>query len=409
MRADRIRRTTRFNFVMLMASLGLGGVSWVLCILAYTAFVDVWSRPLVIGLVFAILAFFVAMGVFVVSLLQGAFEENILNGGGNGSVLIAVFVSVVFIAALGVLFQWIYGLHYDREPMEPTAYIFVIDNSKSMESNDPNQLRYAAIDKILEKKSSEFPYMVYGFSDEISVLQKMAPTSNRHTDLIGNSMGGTCIKKAMERVMDDYQNHLWEGGKYPKMILLTDGHATDVSRLSSINNILKRFSRNHISISAVGLGDVDYALMRKITSKTGGIFIDIDNAAMLGDAMEHAAYQYAADDLLTTRYFSHRDFLFGFLRVLFLAILGACIGCASAVAYGQMDAAGFVILSSAIESLAGALLMELLTSVLDVSDRFCWFMLWIYIAAMLCTQRGRYQRGRARLSRGRGKRSSVLR
>lgn len=56
--------------------------------------------------------------------------------------IIAVFASTVLIAALGTLFQWIYGLHYDREPTEPTAYIFVIDDSGSMESNDPDQLRY---------------------------------------------------------------------------------------------------------------------------------------------------------------------------------------------------------------------------------------------------------------------------
>lgn len=157
MRADMIRRTTQFNFVMLIASLGLGGVSWILCLLTYNSLVDVWPRPFVIGVVFAILAFFVTLGVFAVSLLQGAFEENILNGGGAGSVLIAVFASTVLIAALGTLFQWIYGLHYDREPTEPTAYIFVIDDSGSMESNDPDQLRYAAVNKVLEKSLLIFP------------------------------------------------------------------------------------------------------------------------------------------------------------------------------------------------------------------------------------------------------------
>lgn len=76
MRADMIRRTTQFNFVMLIASLGLGGVSWILCLLTYNSLVDVWPRPFVIGVVFAILAFFVTLGVFAVSLLQGAFEEK---------------------------------------------------------------------------------------------------------------------------------------------------------------------------------------------------------------------------------------------------------------------------------------------------------------------------------------------
>lgn len=409
MRADMIRRTTQFNFVMLIASLGLGGVSWILCLLTYNSIVDEWPRPFVIGVVFAILAFFVTLGVFAVSLLQGAFEENILNGGGAGSVLIAIFASTVLIAALGTLFQWIYGLHYDREPTEPTAYIFVIDDSGSMESNDPDQLRYAAVNKVLEKKPADFPYMIYGFSNQVSILREMMPISDGAMDITGNNRGGTCIKKVMNQVIADYQNHIWEGGEHPKVILFTDGHASDVGWFSSINKALKQFSKNHISVSAVGLGAVDYALMQKITAKTGGVFIDISDAAMLGDAMEDAANQYAADDLLTTRYSSRLNFLFGFLRILFLTILGACIGSVCAVTYGKTDAADFVILTSVIQSFAGALLMELLTSISGLSDRFCWFVLWMFIAAMLCTQNSGYRRGYARPSRGRGKSSSVLR
>ena len=149
--------------------------------------------------------------------------------------------------------------------------------------------------------------------------------------------------------------------------------------------------------------------MQKITAKTGGVFIDISDVAMLGDAMEDAANQYAADDLLTTRYSSRLNFLFGFLRILFLTILGACIGSVCAVTYGKTDAADFVILTSVIQSFAGALLMELLTSMSGLSDRFCWFVLWMFIAAMLCTQNCGYRRGYARPSRGRGKSSSVLR
>lgn len=323
--------------------------------------------------------------------------------------IIAVFASTVLIAALGTLFQWIYGLHYDREPTEPTAYIFVIDDSGSMESNDPDQLRYAAVNKVLEKKPADFPYMIYGFSTQVSILREMMPISDGAMDITGNNRGGTCIKKVMNQVIADYQNHVWEGGEHPKVILFTDGHASDVGWFSSINKALKQFSKNHISVSAVGLGAVYYALMQKITAKTGGVFIDISDAAMLGDAMEDAANQYAADDLLTTRYSSRLNFLFGFLRILFLTILGACIGSVCAVTYGKTDAADFVILTSVIQSFAGALLMELLTSMSGLSDRFCWFVLWMFIAAMLCTQNSGYRRGYARPSRGRGKSSSVLR
>lgn len=139
MRANMTRRSTQFNFVMLIASLVLGTVSWILGLLVYNATVDVWPRPLVIGVSFGILALFVLMGVLIVSTIQGTFTENILTGGGLGSVLVVVFVAIILITALGALFQWIYGLHYEQELTEPTSYVFIIDDSGSMESNDPKE------------------------------------------------------------------------------------------------------------------------------------------------------------------------------------------------------------------------------------------------------------------------------
>lgn len=406
MRANITRRSTQFNLVMLISSIVLGAGSWIPGLLVYNATVDVWPRPLVIGISFGILAIFVLLGVLIVSNLQGAFSENILTGGGLGSVLVVIVVAVILIAALGSLFQWIYGLHYEQELTEPTSYVFIIDDSGSMASNDPNQLRYAAINEVLEKKTSDFPYMVYGFSDQVFLLREMSPISSGYTDISGNSTGGTSIKGALEKVISDYQNNVWEGGASPKVILLTDGYATDWGWFKST---LKQYSQNHISVSTVGLGSVDKSLMQEIAAKTGGVFIDIADAAMLGEAMESAANQYSVDDLLTTRYSTRMGILFGFLRILFIAILGSCIGFVSAVAYGQMDASSLVIVSSIIQSLVGAILIELLTSGLGVSDRFCWFILWILIAAMISTQVVTYRRGPSRPSRGRGRSSHMLR
>ena len=409
MRANMTRHSTQFNIVMLIASLVLGAVSWILGLLVYNATVDVWPRPLVIGVSFGILALFVLMGVLIVSTIQGTFTENILAGGGLGSVLVVVFAAIILITALGALFQWIYGLHYEQELTEPTSYVFIIDDSGSMESNDPSQLRYTAINEVLKKKPSDFPYMVYGFSDQVSLLREMSPISSGYTNITGNSYGGTSIKGALEQVISDYQNNVWEGGESPKVILLTDGYATDLGWFTSINSTLKQYSQNRISVSTVGLGSVDKSLMQKIAAKTGGVFVDIADAAMLGEAMESAANQYSVDDLLTTRYSTRMGILFGFLRILFIAILGSCIGFVSAVAYGQMDASSLVIVSSIIQSLVGAILMEVLTSGLGVSDRFCWFILWILIAAMICTQVVTYRRGPSRPSRGRGRSSHMLR
>ncbi len=403
------RQTAQLNLAMLIATLVLGAVSWILGLIVYNATVDIWPRPLVIGLAFGILAIIVLFGIYIISNIQGICEENIVTGGSPGSAIVLISIAVVAVVALGSLFQWIYGLHYEQELTEPTSYIFIIDDSGSMESNDPTQLRYDAINDVIAKKEASFPYMVYSFSDHITLLREMAPISDGVFDATGNSSGGTAIKGALEQVISDYLGNVWDGGESPKVILLTDGYAGDVGLFSSINGTLKQYSRNRISISTVGLGSVDKSLMQKIATKTGGVFVDISDAAMLGEAMESAANLYSVDDLLTTRYPGRLDFLFGFLRILFIAILGSCVGFAAAVSYGHMDSSSIIILSSLIQSLLGGLLMELLTSVLGVSDRVCWFLLWLLIAALLCTRLVAYTRGPSRPSRGRGRSSHNLR
>ena len=227
-----------------------------------------------------------------------------------------VLLAPVLFVALGALFQWIYGLHINPNSSEPTSYVFVIDDSGSMEENDPGQLRYDAIGEVLEKKPSDFPYMVYGFANDVILLREMQPVSNGTAGLIGNSNGGTSIKGALDQVISDYQNGVWDGGRSPKVILLTDGYATDLGWFSSISGTLKQYARNRISISTIGLGDVDVGLLERIAAATGGVFIDISDASSLADAMENAATQYAIDDLLTTRYPGRMDILFGFLRIL---------------------------------------------------------------------------------------------
>lgn len=406
-----MRRSTQFNFPMLLVSLVLGAAAWLIGLLIYNAAVDVWPRPLLIGVLFGSLALLVPLGILIVSNLQSTFEQDIITGGSAGSAIVLILIAALLITGLGTLFQWLYGLR-SRDLPTSTSYIFIIDDSGSMATNDPDQLRYSAIDEVLKGQSTEFTYTVYSFADSVSVLRPMQPSSGSEAPLAGISSGGTYIKRALKQVLADYQSGVWDGGKRPKVILLTDGYASDIPFFFTIRKTLKEYSKCGISISTVGLGDVDTSLMERIAETTGGIFVDISDAAMLGEAMKNAASHYSADDLLTVRSTVGKDFLYGFLRVLFLTLLGLCIGLVSAVAYGQMDSSSLVLLSSGILSLIGALLMELLTAI-GFPDKLCWFLLWLLIAAMVCTQqvtsRGRGPSRPAYPSRRSGRSSQILR
>lgn len=372
---------------MLVLSILLGVAAWFVCAVLYGALVDALPGPLLMGLVFGVLALAMALGVFLISTLSGTFEKNVITGGSTGSVIGFLIVAVLLVGALGALFQWLYSLRFRGASAQPTSYVFLIDNSGSMEENDPRQLRYDAIEEVLKGQDDDFPYMIYGFADNVELMRDMLPANREAGALEGFSSGGTSIRYVLNQVIDDYEDGRWDGGRVPKVVLLTDGFPTDFEFFSQIEPTLRQYARHGITISTVGLGDADVALMEEIADRTGGVFVDVSDASMLAQAMASAAARHSSDDLVTTRHNSGGlGLLFGLLRVLFLTVLGTAIGLIAGAAYGQTDSMSIILVSSIVKSLIGALLLEVCTSLLGLPDRILWFILWVLIAALLCTK-----------------------
>ena len=131
--------------------------------------------------------------------------------------------------------------------------------------------------------------------------------------------------------------------------------------------------------------------MRKIAETTGGVYISVDEAAELSNAMTTAATSNTSRDLVSTRNMRKLNLLYGFLRILFVTLLGTLIGGLVAFAYGNQDSYIVSTVASAVTSLIGALLMELLTGPLHLNDRFAWLFMWIFIALTILLKR--YMRG----------------
>ncbi len=385
-------RQMAINIPLIIITGIIGVASWAVEEIVYSALVDNIPRFLLIGVLFSALCLVLCVTVYLYSKTTGVYEQNILTGhdDGIGTVLYMAFcMVVVFLAA--ILFQWIYGLNLGTQITEPTSYIFLIDDSGSMQENDPSQERYSAIYNVLEDMPDTFEYMVYGFSNDSHIVRRMAPVSEGVQELSGNSSGGTAIKAALNQVLDDYENGIWNGGTNPKLILLTDGYATDIGFFSPINKVLRRYVSAHISVSTVGLGDVDSSLLARIAKTTGGVFVDVEYVSELSEAMRSAATEYTARDLLSTRYQPSLNLLFGLLRVVFLTILGVGIGFVVAIAYGLHDTVSLTLASSLVTSFLGALIMELGTGLLGLSDRLMWLILWGLIAVTVAVKITNYR------------------
>lgn len=368
------------NFSVILVTFITGIVSWVIAYSVYCLCIDIMSRPLLIALMFLILFLSVVMAITLTNIISGTDNYDISPFEGLGMTLVIVVVIAIVLFGCGVLFQWIYGMEFASNVFEPTSYIFVIDDSGSMQENDPDSLRYFAVEEVLSDRPDDFPYMVYGFADDISILRDMAPKSEELGNINGKSEGGTAIRAAMLQVIEDYENQVWEGGDFPKVILLTDGYAGDIGLFQPIKSILKRYKRNGISISTVGLGNVDDNVMKQIANTTGGVFIDVADAGELSGAIISAITQVITRDLLSVRYTNNLNWLYAILRVVFLFLLGSLMGVGVMLAYGQMQGMEVVLISSFIKSLIGALIMELGINMVGFSDKIMWLLLWVLLS-----------------------------
>ncbi len=81
-------------------------------------------------------------------------------------------------------------------------------------------------------------------------------------------------------------------------------------------------------------------------------------ASDLAEAMKTAATSYSTRDLLSVRYMNHFNTLFGFLRVIFLSLIGLLIGGLLSLPYMDHASIPLIVSSSAADSLLGSVLLE---------------------------------------------------
>ena len=370
---NKANTPTGFEKLTLLVSIIAGIIGLVISGIVYGTLKEILWSPLAVGLSFALftLVFILCMAVFK------AYQGSTKSGSSRGAekiLLPILFVVGAFI--LGTLFEFIYERDFFSEMkgyQEPTSYIFLIDNSGSMNTNDPQAIRYDAIEKIVSKQADDFPYAVYGFSNGTWVQRELAPAYEGVGALDRSAGGGTEIKGALETFYSEYENGLKDRlGSAPKVLLLSDGVATDIGIFSSIDTILDKYSKADLPVSTVGLGSsVDEELMQQIADETGGVFIssaDIDN---LEEAMQNAISSYSDDRYARTLYTHRRvpslNILYALMRIVFMGVLSVGISLSMlVVAADTSKDEDLVLKSSLITGVLAGLIMELAINMLNL-------------------------------------------
>ncbi len=374
-------RRSALNVPLACATALAGAAAWIAGSAAYPHLTGAMPRPVLMALLFTLLFALTAAAIMAVGRAMGTFEGNLVtrrcSRPGTVGVLVAGGIALALLAAL---FEWVYELGVEAERHDPTSYVFVVDDSASMEGNDPGQSRFAAISTVLAEADGSFPFMVYRFSNEPHVLRDMAPASEGIPSMEGAHDGGTALKAALNRVLDDHDAGRWDGGAHPKVVLLSDGVPTDLPAFDTLSAEMRRFVQAGIGVSTVGLGEADDALMQRIARATGGVYVKSPDAAGLTQAMAAAAVLGADRDLLSARCNASPDALYAAMRVVFLFLLGALLGVLCAIAYGSHDAAPLILAASAVQALLGAVGMEVGVQALALPAELLWLALWVLLA-----------------------------
>ena len=367
-----------FAIVLFLASIIGAVIFFLIGEVIYRGLIENVNSIVFMGVYFAVLGFILALCLFIGARISGM--ETSVKG------LLVIIGCVLFVLVFGMFFEFLYELGFaDTQPVK-ADYIFTIDNSGSMDQNDPDQKRVAAIKQLLEGKDEDTKFAVYTFSEEIRCIRQMGTIS----DGIGNfeimPNGGTPIVGVLAQIMDDMESGVLPYDEGSRVILLTDGYATDNDFFGfRVNKVLKKYNKKKVSISTIGLGEVDEQFLSNISEKTGGVSLIINNVDELGDVMESVVQTAGMDrNLLSPRARTNLDWLYALMRIVFTAILViSFIGIKVAITDDCANAS-MIIISSVIGSVVGAVILEFGLS-LVLTGRLARLLLVLLISLLLTT------------------------
>lgn len=370
----------KLDLKLLIATAIAGVVGFLIDQALYSALADTMAKPILIALLVLIITVICCAVIWAVVALTDTTDDEFLFLDSRGRIAagLAVCAAVLFLGTM--LLEWIYD-HDKAISLDSSSYIFILDESGSMESNDPELLRYDAVESAVQSLPADASYAVYMFSNKCVCIRDMAPASAgtvSRPSSANETMGGmTNISNALTVVLQDIQSGQLSAGQHPRVMLMTDGYASDMGWLHG-NAILTDYKKAGIPVSTVGLGNVDESLLEKIASKTGGEFVLVDNADELARGFTNATVRSGNRDLISPRNMSEGNLLYLFLRILFLTLIGAGVAFMKALACAG-EGSMMLLIEGAIAALAAAILMEVGLG-LGIWQWLCRLLYWMALA-----------------------------
>ncbi|MBQ8249981.1 MAG: VWA domain-containing protein [Clostridia bacterium] len=342
----------------ILITAGVGVLFFIIGELLFPILTEIIWAPLGIALYFALFAGAVYGVMFLLNKKRGDYQGwhsknlgEVVSGAFKKG---AIAIAVIFLAS-GIL-EFVYELNISTFTMgDASSYVFVIDDSGSMEISDPDMKRADAISEIMEKEDADFEFAIYRFTHEVFKIRDMAPYQ-KGEQFAFEPTGGTDVVAALRMAVDDIISGELKAGSTPKILLLSDGASDD----SGLNAVISDCCSNNIVISTISFG-FSSPMLAEIANRTGGMYSEVTDVNLLSQEMESAITFSSSRNLLSNRFVFSNDWVYMIMRIAFLVIIG--IGFSwlkqkcycSAYDHGYQDK---VFLVSAILCSVGAILVE---------------------------------------------------
>ena len=314
----------KFDKVFLIISVAVGIVLGIVEEVLYkNEIIDFDSRVLCIALYLFVFVLITGVIIFFKGLRNSAYVNL-------GKVMLLTFLAVIVFAGCSALFEFLYEIGGDKPKQQQASelqYVFLIDNSGSMDGNDPDDRRYDAVETIIRDLTPTNRFAVYAFEDKTHCLTAMG-TTNSDTYRVNKTVpitgGGTYMITAVE---DEMKDVCGDDDVHTKVIVLTDGQPTD-DDFGRYSKLVRECVKEGVSVSSVGFGSPDESFLRELANNTGGMYVFSDSISRLTANIDTVVNSRILPleknrDLLGYRLDSTwNSFWYGFLRVLFLILLG---------------------------------------------------------------------------------------
>lgn len=376
-------RTSRtiFDIPTLLITIGAGLLWGLIGNLLYRSLLDKMWTPLLVVLYFLGLFITIGFAIIVSSLIR-------TNESYNSASWVA---GLIFLAALIVgsfIFEILYEIGAQKyiNP-DPTAYIFLIDDSGSMETNDPQNQRVDAISSAMSATEPLMPFCVYKFTNSAYNICPLT-TANKASslDIEFASSGGTNIVGSLRSVLSDIKGGRLVAGTSPKIILLSDGQ----SNRGTIKSVIRDAVKQNVSVSTIGLGaGANASLLEEIAVGTNGVYLSIDEISQLSTALQTAGSQHnnMKRNLLNYRYFpAGADVIYCLMRIVFLSLLCGVIVFLRSIFFCVKEPFNSILYWGLLAAFLSALIMEFGINYFLWNEKYIRIVMCVLIAVIASTK-----------------------